>query len=85
MSDPRTTQSPQFILSLNSLPNDGSFNCPNCKTLISPDDEGDEAYTLVDTTIDRQNNLETVTVQCRCRAVIRLVVDAAAVAKKGKR
>jgi hypothetical protein len=68
------------------MPEDGSFNCPNCKTLISPDDNNDDAYTLIDTAVDTAGNLETVTVQCRCHAVIRLVINAApAVAKKGKR
>ncbi|MCW4011238.1 MAG: hypothetical protein NWF05_11590 [Candidatus Bathyarchaeota archaeon] len=38
-------------LDLSSIDGDGSFPCPHCGTLISPDDETEEFYTIVDTKV----------------------------------
>ena len=83
MVDPRITLSPQFVLSFTNIPDDGSFDCPNCKTHIDPQDESDKTYTLVESAVDKHGDLESITIQCRCRAVIRVIVPDAP--KKGKR
>jgi len=50
----------------------GDFPCPNCGVVISPEDDTDEIYSILETKV-RGESLEELTIQCnKCRSKIRL-------------
>lgn len=62
-----------FTIDLARIEGNGDFPCPNCGASISPDDESEEVYTIVDTRM-RGETLEELTIQCnKCGSKIRLV------------
>ena len=66
-------QSLQSVLDLSLTGQNGDFLCPQCGLLLSPDDETEENYSIVETTVNH-NELESVLVQCRrCMREIRLI------------
>ena len=62
-----------FTLDLSKIEGKGDFPCPSCGVAISPDDESDSVYTIVDTKINGEK-LEELVIQCnKCGTKIRLV------------
>jgi len=62
-----------YVVDLTKIEGDGSFPCPKCGTLISPDDETDSVYQIIDTKM-RGDELEELLIQCNvCKSKIRLV------------
>jgi predicted RNA-binding Zn-ribbon protein involved in translation (DUF1610 family) len=64
-----------YTIDLTKIDGDGAFPCPKCGTVISPDDESDETYQIVDTSVNPQtNDLEELFLTCnKCGTTIRLV------------
>jgi len=61
-----------FEVDLSKLQGEGDFPCPKCGVVISPDDESEETYTVLDTKGD-EDLLDEVVIQCKkCGSVIRL-------------
>ena len=61
-----------FEVDLSRLQGEGDFPCPKCGVVISPDDESEETYTVVETKGD-EDLPEEVIVQCKkCGSIIRL-------------
>ncbi len=61
-----------FKVDLATIEGNGEFPCPNCATVISPDDYSDQVYTVLSIPED-EDNLETMTIQCnKCRSIITL-------------
>ncbi len=61
-----------YKVSLTATSKDGSFSCPHCGTKISPDDDSEAAYSILETSVDRFG-LEEVVVRCnRCHNSIHL-------------
>ena len=59
-------------LDLTKIDGDGDFPCPNCGVIISPEDETEDVYTIVEETV-RNDALEEMLIQCnKCRSQIRL-------------
>jgi predicted RNA-binding Zn-ribbon protein involved in translation (DUF1610 family) len=57
---------------LTKIDGDGAFPCPKCGTVISPDDESDSTYQIVETKV-KGDDLEELVLQCRkCGTTIRL-------------
>jgi uncharacterized C2H2 Zn-finger protein len=51
----------------------GEFKCPRCGAEMSPDDETDEVYAILET-VRKGNSLERVVLRCnRCESQIHLV------------
>jgi hypothetical protein len=51
----------------------GEFNCPKCGTEMSPDDETEDAYTILDTVM-QEDCLHKIIVKCnKCGSQISLV------------
>jgi hypothetical protein len=51
----------------------GEIECPKCGIRISPEDETEDAYTILETVM-RKDCLDKVTLQCNnCRSQIQLV------------
>jgi predicted RNA-binding Zn-ribbon protein involved in translation (DUF1610 family) len=62
-----------YTVDLTKIDGDGSFPCPRCGTTISPDDESDEVYEIVDTVV-KGTELAELVIHCkRCGSTIRLV------------
>jgi len=62
-----------YTVDLTKIDGDGAFPCPKCGTIISPDDESEENYQIVDTKV-RNDELAELVVMCkRCGITIKLV------------
>ncbi len=62
-----------FRIDLNKIEGDGQFPCPSCKTVISPDDESDATYEIVDVDTKEDGSLEMLTIHCKnCGSTIHL-------------
>jgi ssDNA-binding Zn-finger/Zn-ribbon topoisomerase 1 len=61
-----------FEVDLSKLQGEGDFPCPKCGIVISPDDESEETYTVLDTKGD-EDLLEEILIHCKkCGSTIRL-------------
>ena len=62
-----------YTVDLTKIDGDGAFPCPKCGTMISPEDETEELYQIVETKVNN-DELAELTLMCnRCRSKIRLV------------
>ena len=61
------------VLDLTQIDGDGDFTCPSCGVTISPEDESEEVYTILDEKVNGEV-LEELVIQCNaCSCKIRLV------------
>jgi predicted RNA-binding Zn-ribbon protein involved in translation (DUF1610 family) len=61
-----------YTLDLTKIDGDGSFPCPKCGTVISPEDETEQTYKIVDTKVINDELVELV-IMCReCGSNIKL-------------
>jgi ribosomal protein S27AE len=49
-----------YTIDLTKIDGDGAFPCPKCGTVISPEDETEEVYKIVDTKIINDELVELV-------------------------
>lgn len=62
-----------YKIDLNKIEGEGDFPCPNCGTMISPEDETESVYTILETKM-KNEELEELTIQCnKCGSKIHLV------------
>jgi ribosomal protein S27AE len=62
-----------YTIDLTKIDGDGAFACPNCGTVISPDDESEETYHILETKV-KNDDLEELVLTCKkCGTTIRLV------------
>ncbi len=62
-----------YTINLTKIDGDGAFPCPKCGTIISPDDETEEAYQIVETRV-KDDELAELTLMCnKCGSTIKLV------------
>jgi predicted RNA-binding Zn-ribbon protein involved in translation (DUF1610 family) len=62
-----------YIIDLVKIDGDGTFPCPKCGVLISPDDETEEVYTILETKV-KNDELAELTLVCNsCGSKIKLV------------
>jgi predicted RNA-binding Zn-ribbon protein involved in translation (DUF1610 family) len=63
---------PEFKIDLGCVESDGSFSCPKCGMSISPDDETEENYQILDTNVIN-DELAELEISCgKCGSVIKL-------------
>jgi predicted RNA-binding Zn-ribbon protein involved in translation (DUF1610 family) len=60
------------IVDLSQVEGEGSFPCPKCNTMISPDDESEEVYKIVDTKVVNDEVVEVVISCNTCGTIIKL-------------
>ena len=61
-----------FIIDLTTIDGDGAFPCPKCGTEISPEDESEKVYKIVETKVVN-NELVGLVVKCgTCGSTIKL-------------
>jgi hypothetical protein len=62
-----------FTVDLTKIKGGGEFQCPSCDNLISPDDESEETYTIIETVMGDEDYLERMVIQCStCNNIINL-------------
>ncbi len=61
-----------FKIDLASIESDGSFQCPKCGKTISPDDESDENYQILDTKVVNDELAELVICCSKCGSTLRI-------------
>ena len=65
-------QTHEFKIDLTLIDGDGDFSCPKCGTKISPDDESEKVYSILEPRVNT-NGLEEVVIRCnRCCSQIQL-------------
>jgi ribosomal protein S27AE len=73
MMKKETVKKGMYKIDLTKIDGDGAFPCPKCGTMISPDDETEENYQIVDTKV-KDDELAELILTCRkCRSAIKLV------------
>ena len=66
-------KSATYTIDLTKIDGDGAFPCPKCGSVISPDDESEEAYQIVETKV-KNDDLEELILTCKkCGTTIKLV------------
>ena len=62
-----------YQVNLTELQGEGDFPCPGCGVVISPEDETEDIYVILDTKVSG-DDLEELVIQCNhCKSKIRLV------------
>ena len=62
-----------YKMDLTELHGEGDFPCPCCGTIISPEDETEDVYMILETKVSG-DDLEELEIQCnKCNSKIRLV------------
>jgi hypothetical protein len=61
-----------YTVDLTQLDGEGTFPCPKCGTMISPDDESEEVYKIVNTKVVNDELVELVISCGTCAGRIRL-------------
>ena len=62
-----------YELDLTKIEGNGDFSCPNCGVIISPEDETEDVYCILETKV-RGQALEELVVRCNnCASRIRMI------------
>ena len=62
-----------YELDLTRIQGNGDFPCPNCGVTLSPEDETEDVYCILETKVEGQA-LEELVIQCnKCASQIRLI------------
>jgi len=62
-----------FKVDITQIEGDGDFPCPKCGATISPDDETETVYKIIDTKVKKESLEELVLLCNNCESRIRLV------------
>jgi predicted RNA-binding Zn-ribbon protein involved in translation (DUF1610 family) len=68
-----------YSVDLTKIDGDGSFPCPKCGTSISPEDESEETYKIINTKLINDQLVELVVVCSNCGSMIKLTGFEAAI------
>jgi len=61
-----------YEIDLTKTDRQGAFPCPKCGAVISPTDETQTVYTILETKL-KDKTLEKLIIQCKCGSEIHLV------------
>ena len=62
-----------YTVDLTKIDGDGAFPCPKCGSIISPDDESEEVYQIVETKVKNDELAELMLTCNKCGITIKLV------------
>jgi predicted RNA-binding Zn-ribbon protein involved in translation (DUF1610 family) len=62
-----------YTIDLTKIDGDGAFPCPKCGSIISPDDESEEVYQIVETKVKNDELAELMLTCSKCGSTIKLV------------
>jgi len=66
-------KSVMYTIDLTKIDGDGAFPCPKCGSIISPDDETEEIYQIVETRAKNDELAEVILMCNKCKSTIKLV------------
>ena len=72
MKKSMSKKSVPYTINLAEIEGDGAFPCPQCGTVISPEDETEEIYKIADTKIINDELVELVVICGKCGSGIKL-------------
>jgi predicted RNA-binding Zn-ribbon protein involved in translation (DUF1610 family) len=72
MKKSMSKKSVAYTIDLTQIDGDGSFPCPKCGTVISPEDETEQLYKIVDTKVVNDELVELVIMCGECGSNIKL-------------
>jgi predicted RNA-binding Zn-ribbon protein involved in translation (DUF1610 family) len=72
MKKSMTKKSFSYTIDLTEIDGDGSFPCPKCGTVISPEDETEQVYKIVDTKVVNDELVELIIMCSECKSNIKL-------------
>ena len=72
MKKSMSKKSLNYTVDLTEIDGDGSFPCPKCGTVISPEDETEQTYKIVDTKIINDELVELLITCSSCGSNIKL-------------
>ncbi len=72
MKKSMSKKSVPYTIDLTQIDGDGAFPCPKCGTVISPEDETEEVYRIVDTRVVNDELVELVIKCSECSSNIKL-------------
>jgi predicted RNA-binding Zn-ribbon protein involved in translation (DUF1610 family) len=72
MKKSMTKTSVAYTIDLAKIDGDGSFPCPKCGTIISPEDETEKVYKIVNTKVINDELVELVILCGKCGSGIKL-------------
>jgi predicted RNA-binding Zn-ribbon protein involved in translation (DUF1610 family) len=72
MKKSMSKKSVAYTIDLTQIDGDGSFPCPKCGTVISPEDETEQIYKIVDTKVVNDELVELVIMCGECGNNIKL-------------
>lgn len=79
MANKTVQKSELYSVDLTKIDGDGSFPCPKCGAVISPEDESEETYKIINTKVINDQLVELI-VQCNsCGSTVRLTGFEAAI------
>lgn len=61
-----------YEIDLTKIDGDGAFPCPKCGSMISPDDDSDETYTIIETKVKNDELAELILECTKCHSTIKL-------------
>jgi predicted RNA-binding Zn-ribbon protein involved in translation (DUF1610 family) len=65
-------KSVMYSVDLTKIDGDGAFPCPKCGVMISPDDETEQVYAIVETKVKDDELVELILMCSNCGSKIRL-------------
>ena len=72
MKKPQKKDDSEYKIDLVTMEGDGSFPCPKCGMAISPEDETEENYKILETKVVNQELAELVIACGKCGSTIKL-------------
>ena len=70
MKKPQKKEDAEYKIDLVTIEGDGSFPCPKCGLTISPEDETEENYQILETKVVNEELVELVIACGKCRSTI---------------
>ncbi len=64
------TENMPYTIDLTKIEGDGSFPCPKCGAVISPEDESEEAYKIINTKVYNAQLVELIVTCVSCGSTI---------------
>lgn len=62
-----------YVVDLTKIEGDGDFFCPNCHSVISPEDETETTYAIQEVKMMEGEQLEELVIKCNnCRSIIHI-------------
>lgn len=62
-----------FLVDLTKIEGEGDFPCQECGTIISPGDETENAYKIIDAKV-KKDTLKEITIECaKCKKKTKIV------------